>query len=66
MLGGMIGPAVAAVARMAVEKSISYPSFFMAGINTVPKADASATAEPVTPERNISATTSVWASPPGM
>ena len=64
MLGGMMGPSVAAEATTAVENSLSYPCFFIEGIKTVPRAEASATADPVIPDRNISATTRVWARPP--
>ena len=43
---------------------MSYPSLTMEGIRTFPRAEASATADPETPDRNISATMRVWAKPP--
>jgi hypothetical protein len=49
MLGGMMGPMVAAAALMAAAKRLSYPSRAMAGSRTEETALASATAEPETP-----------------
>ena len=49
MLGGMMGPMVAAEALMAAANRRSYPSRAMAGSSTEETALASATAEPETP-----------------
>jgi hypothetical protein len=45
-LGGIMGPTVEEAAVMAQEKSLSYPSFFMAGIITAPKLAVSEMAVP--------------------
>ena len=63
MLGGMMGPMVEDAAVMAAEKSSSYPSSAMAGMRTDPMAEVSATAAPVTPAKNMLATTLTRARP---
>jgi len=49
ILGGIIGPIVAADALIAAEKSSGYPSFFITGNKTDETALQSAGAEPDTP-----------------
>ena len=51
MEGGMMGPIVEDVAVTAAEKSLGYPSFFMAGMRMEPTALVSATAAPVIPAK---------------
>src|SRR3954464_1448661 len=63
--GGMIGPIVAAVSTIAVAKRFEEPSFSIAGIIIAPIEDTSATAEPVTPPKNIEATQTICARLPG-
>ena len=63
MLGGMMGPRAAAPDTTPAPKSMSY-SFFITGSSADPMAEASATAEPLTPDRIMPATTFTWAMPP--
>ena len=53
-------------AVMAVVNPSSYPCSFMAGMRMEPMAAVSADAAPVTPEKNMLATTFTMANPPGM
>ena len=54
-LGGIMGPTVEEAAVMAQEKSLSYPSFFMAGIITAPKLAVSEMAVPEIPAKSMEA-----------
>ena len=64
MLGGMIGPIMAAQASTAAANSGRYPSRFMAGIIIEPMAARSARPEPESADMNMLATIPAWASPP--
>ena len=66
MLGGMMGPIVAEAAVTAAEKSGSKPSLIMASTSICPSPPASATAEPLMPEKTIDATMFAWPRPPGI
>ena len=66
MLGGMMGPMVEAPRTMAAAKSLSYPSFSMAGISMLPSPTASAVADPDIPAKMMEATTQTWPRPPVM
>jgi hypothetical protein len=57
MEGGITGPIVEEVAVTAAEKSLSYPSFFIAGMRIEPIALVSATAAPVMPAKTMLITT---------
>ena len=63
-LGGIMGPIMAEATVTAALKSAWYPSFFMAGINTDPRAAVSAVAEPDMPAKIMLANMLTWASPP--
>jgi len=66
ILGGMIGPIVAAAAVTAAAKPAPYPWRFMAGIRTEPVALASASAVPENPAMITFVTMTTYASPPRM
>jgi len=55
---------VALAAVMAQLKPSSYPYFRIASISIMPSPEASATAEPVMPEKMKEATTLTWPIPP--
>ena len=59
----MIGPITAALAQTPAAKSLPY-CLRMVGISADPSAEASAMAEPDTPENTMAETMLTWASPP--
>src|SRR5699024_2433904 len=66
ILGGMIGPIVAAVAIREVVNPLSYPSFIIVGIIIPPIAAAAAIAVPVKAAKNTLLMIITKASPPGI
>src|SRR5699024_2640143 len=66
ILGGIIGPIVAALAIKEVVNPLSYPSFNIVGISIPPMAAAAAIAVPVRAAKNILLTITTNASPPGI
>ena len=64
MLGGMIGPIIAAHASTAAANSGRYPSRFMAGIIIEPIAARSARPDPESADMNMLATMLACARPP--
>lgn len=64
MLGGMIMAEVAEADVTAAEKFRGYPFFLMAGMRMLPRAAASATADPDISAKNIEVTIFTMASPP--
>jgi hypothetical protein len=65
MLGGMIGPIIAAADARDAENLLLYPALTIIGISTGPKAATSAMADPDIPPKNILATTEAMANPRG-
>ena len=66
MDGGMIGPIVADSAVTAAANSGSKPSLIIASTSICPSPPASATADPLMPEKTIDATTLACPRPPGI
>ena len=64
ILGGMIGPIMAAAEVRAPANFLSYPLFTIMGISTGPRAAISAMADPDMPPKNMLATTVAMARPP--
>ena len=62
--GGIMGPMIDEEAVTAAAKALSYPCFFMAGINMEPRAAISPNATPVIPANNIEAMILTCANPP--
>ena len=64
MEGGMIMPTVDEATVTPVEKSLEYPCSIISGIRIEPRAEVSATDEPVIPPNIIDATTLTSPRPP--
>ena len=64
MLGGMMGPMIEDAAVTAAANRRVYPSRSMAGIRIEPRAEVSATAEPLKPANMMEDRMFTWASPP--
>ena len=64
MLGGIVGPIIEEAAVRAVAYGLEYPDLVIVGINMLPSAATSATAEPDIPEKNILARMLTCPKPP--